>query len=116
LPRHYNLPDAPCLAYVEWFTRLGAPDPVARMYKISKASRNGCRHASIIPVSWIVQSTHLTPVWLSSGVKSTWTRDNIYDEAKTFFVNPALRPYDFVRFEKALALAPWPSSAPPNEA
>jgi hypothetical protein len=75
-----------------------------RVFKVSAASRAHQRYASVIPIHFILQSTHLIPEFPSSAFNTEWTSENVYQQAKTFFVNPFIRHYDFARFEDALAL------------
>ena len=83
------------LAYVEWFTPFRDPEPDTGMFKVSHSSRNHRRRSSIIPITQIVQSCHLLPIW-GKKVDSTWTSRNILDKCTRFFVNPYLRHHDFI--------------------
>ncbi|KAH9942200.1 uncharacterized protein BXZ73DRAFT_87866 [Epithele typhae] len=84
------------LAYVEWFTPFRAePDPVNGMFQVSVSKNHHRRRSSIIPVTSIVRSCHLIPVW-GREVDRTWTTDNVLDRCKKFFLNPYLRHHDFV--------------------
>ncbi|KAH9986164.1 hypothetical protein BJV77DRAFT_924420, partial [Russula vinacea] len=50
------------LAYIEWFTPFSArPDANHLMYRVSRSTRYGRRHASIVPVELFQQSVHLFP-------------------------------------------------------
>ncbi|KAM6490958.1 hypothetical protein JOM56_013578 [Amanita muscaria] len=50
------------LAYVEWFTPFRAcPEPDSMLYKIERSCQGNARLASVIPVSHITQSIHLSP-------------------------------------------------------
>ena len=51
------------LAYVEWFTPLRQLDPDTGMFKVSISTRNHHRRTSIIPITQIVRSCHLLPIW-----------------------------------------------------
>lgn len=74
------------------------------MYQVKPSTRAHQRRASIIPVELIHQSAHLLPVFPKSVLDTEWDEDNVYDKAKSFFVNPLLRHYDFARFNEALSL------------
>ncbi|RPD57369.1 hypothetical protein L227DRAFT_507016 [Lentinus tigrinus ALCF2SS1-6] len=97
----FRLPDAygrqfkHPVAYVEWFTPFRELDPNTGMFKISKSTCNHRRRASIIPLTQIVQSCHLIPVW-GKRVDRTWNTHNVLDKCTRFFVNPYLRHQDFV--------------------
>ncbi|KAJ7880811.1 hypothetical protein B0H14DRAFT_2253083, partial [Mycena olivaceomarginata] len=51
------------LAYVDWYKPLKTPVPNIRMHKVSLSSRNHCQHSSIIPITEILRSCHLIPVF-----------------------------------------------------
>ncbi|KZT11769.1 uncharacterized protein LAESUDRAFT_609333, partial [Laetiporus sulphureus 93-53] len=51
------------LAYVEWFTPFHAKDTVTGMYIISHSMRQHYRYAAMIPITEIVRTCHLIPVW-----------------------------------------------------
>ncbi|KAK0216895.1 hypothetical protein IW262DRAFT_1507425 [Armillaria fumosa] len=74
------------LAYVEWFTPLCKVDSQSGMFQIQYSAQNRCPNASIIPVTYLARSCHLTPC---SG-------DNILDTCKAFNLNLYLRHIDFV--------------------
>jgi hypothetical protein len=66
------------------------------MLSVSFASRNHRRHASIIPISSILQTCHLIPCFgRASAYDLGWTPEMIYDESLTFYLNPYLRHRDF---------------------
>jgi hypothetical protein len=58
----------------------------------------------VIPVGLILQSTYLVPEFASSAFNTDWTSEEIYQQAKSFFVSPFIRHYDFAPFEDRLAL------------
>ncbi|KAI0673307.1 hypothetical protein C8Q78DRAFT_941151, partial [Trametes maxima] len=51
------------LAYVEWFTSFTAVDSATGMYVVSPSTRRHERNVSVIPLTYIVRSCHLIPVW-----------------------------------------------------
>ncbi|KAK0490115.1 hypothetical protein EDD18DRAFT_1311102 [Armillaria luteobubalina] len=83
------------LAYIEWFTPLRKLDNHTGMFKVSRSTANQQQKSSIIPITYISCSCHLTPY---SGWKMdpTWTSENVLDRSKTFFINSYLRYIDFV--------------------
>jgi hypothetical protein len=83
---------------------MSGPTKDSRLFKVSISTRRHHQRASVIPIEYIVRSTHLIPKWPTSVLDTDWTSDNVYDKATTFYVNPYLRHDDFVRFEEARAL------------
>ena len=70
------------------------------MLSVSFASRNHRRHASIIPISSILQTCHLIPCFgHASAYDLGWTPETIYDESPTFYLNPYLRHRDTTHIE-----------------
>ncbi|KAJ7718055.1 hypothetical protein B0H16DRAFT_1678191 [Mycena metata] len=85
------------LAYVDWYKPLKAPVPNIRMHEVSLSSRNNRQNSSIIPVSHILRSCHLIPVF-GRSMDPTWTSDRVLDKCKSFYLNPYLRHHDFYLF------------------
>ncbi|KAK0484111.1 hypothetical protein EDD18DRAFT_1430165 [Armillaria luteobubalina] len=83
------------LAYIEWFTPLRKLDDHTGMFKVSRSTANQQQKSSIIPITYISCSCHLTP-YLGRKMDPTWTSENVLDRSKTFFVNSYLRYIDFV--------------------
>ena len=99
IPDHYGPEYREPVAFVEWFTPFRSePDADTGMFKVSHSSQNHRRRVSIIPLSQIVRSCHLIPVW-GKSVDRSWTSDNVLDRCKQFYVNPYLRHHDFVLFK-----------------
>ncbi|KAF8189632.1 hypothetical protein BJ912DRAFT_1058887 [Pholiota molesta] len=98
----FKLPDEfgtfPCpLAYVSWFKPLRHPVPGIGMYQVSFSSQNHRRRASIIPITDIVRTCHLIPVFGSASAQDLgWTAEKVVSEAPSFYLNPYLRHHDFV--------------------
>ena len=83
-----NTPPPGYLAYVEWFS----PIPVTRgpnhlLYKVTRLTQNGCRRASIIPVTSIIRSVHLLP---SFGLHTPreWNTFTVLELCNSFYINP----------------------------
>ncbi|KAI0676310.1 hypothetical protein C8Q78DRAFT_1084559, partial [Trametes maxima] len=88
------------LAYVEWFTPFNTVDSVTGMYVVSPSTRQHERHVSVLPLTHIIRSCHLIPVWGKSIQNHTISGD-ILDSLQTkFYVNPYLRHQDFVLFRQ----------------
>jgi hypothetical protein len=86
------------LAYIEWFTPLPAtPDPVNRMYKISRLFRNGEQHASIIPVEMILCSVHLFPRF-GPNTPQDWVSSTVLENCQSFFINPFRNMNSYLTF------------------
>jgi len=51
------------LAYLEWFTSLGNPDPLTGMHIVTHSTRQSCRNAAIVPVTQIVMGKGLGNPW-----------------------------------------------------
>lgn len=87
------------LAYVEWFTPFTAePDPAHRLYRLTRALRDGQRLASIVPVAYVLQSVHLWPQF-GARVPRDWTSDNVLDECPSFFVSPFANRYNHINIQ-----------------
>ncbi|KAI0755849.1 hypothetical protein C8Q74DRAFT_1305710 [Fomes fomentarius] len=87
IPVTYGIRIKHPVAYVEWFTPFHTIDANTGMYRISHSTRNHRRHVSIIPITQIVRSIHLIPVW-GKSVDCTWTSHNVLDKCRRFLVNP----------------------------
>ena len=76
------------LAYIEWFTRLGNPDPNTGLYSITRSTRNAQRNAEIVSVDRIIRGCHLI-ARCGQSILSSWTTDNVLELNSTqFLVNP----------------------------
>ncbi|KIL55290.1 hypothetical protein M378DRAFT_49930, partial [Amanita muscaria Koide BX008] len=76
------------LAYVEWFTPFRAsPEPDSKLYKIERSCQGNSRLASVIPVSHITQSIHLSPLPSGRVMPHEWNSNNILDNCRSFLVN-----------------------------
>ena len=83
------------LAYVRWFRRFSpVTDQRLGMYKTSVSAP--AKGYAIIPITSIVRSCHLLPVF-EDQFDETGT-DNDVDERSHFFLNPYLRHIDFFLF------------------
>jgi hypothetical protein len=65
-----------------------------RMHQVSLSSRAHRQRSSIIPITEIVRSCHLIPVF---GRKANpgWTSATVLDLCPKFYLNPYLRHHDF---------------------
>ena len=76
------------LAYVEWFS----PIPVTAglhhgLYRVSRLTCHGRRHASIIPVNSILCSVHLFPVFRPHASQE-WNTFSVLEMCDSFYINP----------------------------
>lgn len=85
------------LAYVDWYKPLNPPVKNIKMHEVSLSSRDHRQHSSIIPVSQILRSCHLIPIF-GKSVDPMWTADRVLDQCKSFYLNPYLRHHDFYLF------------------
>ncbi|KAJ7808119.1 hypothetical protein B0H14DRAFT_3091164 [Mycena olivaceomarginata] len=69
------------VAYVDWFKSLQRP--------VSLSSRAHCQRSSIIPITEIVRSCHLIPVF-SRKANPGWTSATVLDLCPKFYLNPYL--------------------------
>ncbi|EKM74821.1 hypothetical protein AGABI1DRAFT_47382 [Agaricus bisporus var. burnettii JB137-S8] len=93
----FRLTDNPSetpLLYVHWFKPLRDPVPDLGMYQVSFSSHNLQRRASVISVIDIIGSCHLIPKF-GGTIDTTWTSDNVFDQAPAFYLNPYTRYWDF---------------------
>lgn len=85
------------LAYIEWFKPLTNFISDIGMYKISPSTRGHRPNSIIIPITDIVRSCHLVPVF-GHAINANWTSDRVLDQSKSFYLNPYLRHHDFFLF------------------
>ena len=80
LPPHH-------LAYVQWFTPFQAnSEPKTGLYKVSHLIQNNDPVVSIVPVSNIAQSVHLSPL-PGCPMPRDWTSDIVVEKCDNFLVN-----------------------------
>lgn len=96
LPEDYGIFPHP-LAYVDWYKPLQPPVANIRMHELSLSSRNHRQNSSVIPITDILRSCHLIPLF-GKVVNPTWTSDRVLDQCKSFYLNPYLRHHDFYLF------------------
>ncbi|KAJ4484469.1 hypothetical protein C8R41DRAFT_769753 [Lentinula lateritia] len=73
------------------------PVPDSNMFQTSYAHRQHAKHGTILPLSQIVQTCHLTPHF-GQKMNRAWDSANILDSAEKFYLNPYLRHRDFYLF------------------
>ncbi|KAI0685692.1 hypothetical protein BC835DRAFT_1382786 [Cytidiella melzeri] len=86
------------LVYVEWFTPFQLYDDITGMFSVAPSQRNRRCRASIIPITAIVRSCHLIPVW-ARAANIYWTSENVLEQCTRFYVNTYLQNTDFVLFQ-----------------
>lgn len=98
LPAGFGEVSNEILAFVEWFSPDGY-DKELGMEKVKPVFKTYMdktyRHASIIPVTNILRSCHISPV-CGKNINPAWTSENVLDQAKRFYVNPYITHMDFV--------------------
>ena len=93
-----SLDVSPYLAYVEWFSPFAAaPDPKHQMYKVTRATKNGQRSASIVRVDALLGSVHLFPRFGATTPRE-WNTFTVMDHCNTFYVNPFADVDSYLRF------------------
>jgi len=86
------------LAYLEWFTSLGNPDPLTGMHTVTRSTRQSRRNAAIVPVTQIACRCHLIGK-LGKEISSAWTMDNVLEQQGTYYyVNPYVHVDMFTTF------------------
>ncbi|KAJ6550701.1 hypothetical protein B0H10DRAFT_2379627 [Mycena sp. CBHHK59/15] len=93
LPDQYGIYPDP-LAYIDWFKPLTQPVANIGMHQVSLSSRGLRQNSGIVPITDIVCSCHLIPVF-GRSVNPTWTSELVLDQCKSFYLNPYLRHHDF---------------------
>ncbi|PPQ71533.1 hypothetical protein CVT26_010393 [Gymnopilus dilepis] len=97
LPAEFRLTTP--LAYIDWFTPFRNPQADTGMYMISQSTNTHDRRASVIPISDIVRSCHLIPVFGQAPAKNLgWKSETVLEQCKKFYFNPYLRHHDFYQF------------------
>ena len=90
------------LTYIEWFTKLGSPDPNTGLHSVTRSTRQGKRNAEVVSVDRIVRACHLIPRF-GHAVSSTWTTDNVLElNSLHYFVNPYINVDTFTVLKPAL--------------
>lgn len=97
LPGIYGLHTAHPLAYVEWYTPFGVPDPVTGLFTIRRSTRNNHVYGEIIGVDRIVRNCHLLPKY-GRKKDTTWTTVNVVERCPAFFPNPYSDTHSFCLF------------------
>ncbi|KAF8337229.1 hypothetical protein F5887DRAFT_890749 [Amanita rubescens] len=90
------------LAYVEWFTPFQrTPEPKTGLYKVSRSFQQNARVASIVPVTDISQSIHLSPL-PGRSMPREWNSHTVLEECNTFLVNPFTDYRTYLLFQSSL--------------
>ncbi|KAF9470583.1 hypothetical protein BDN70DRAFT_909500 [Pholiota conissans] len=94
-PLYHELFNEP-LVYLYWFKPLCMPIEGLGMCMTSFSSHNPCQQASIIPLSSILRSCHLIPVFRSHAAATLgWMVAMVINKSPTFYLNPYLCHHDF---------------------
>ncbi|KAJ7898890.1 hypothetical protein B0H14DRAFT_3080756 [Mycena olivaceomarginata] len=81
LPERYGIYDG-TLAYVDWFKPLNPPVADIGMHQVSLSSRNLRQNSEVIPITDIVRSCHLIPVFGRLTLNPTWTSEHVLDQCE----------------------------------
>ncbi|KAH9951170.1 hypothetical protein B0H21DRAFT_685589 [Amylocystis lapponica] len=95
LPRQFGPYSWP-LAYVEWFTEFHQPDPLTKMYHISRSTRHRRRNAAIVHLDDLVRPCHLVPK-CTTEISPNLTMHNVYETATMFVLNPFIDVHMFIQ-------------------
>ncbi|KAJ7779093.1 hypothetical protein B0H16DRAFT_1878677 [Mycena metata] len=85
------------VAYVNWFKPLQQPVVGLGMHQVSLSRRMNRQNSSIIPVTDILRSCHLIPVF-GKVANRTWESGIVLNQCDKFYLNPYLRHHDFFLF------------------
>jgi Plavaka transposase len=86
------------LTYVEWFSPPSTPDPSHRMCRITRQfGSHGRRSASVIPLTDILRSVQLFPVF-GPVASRVWKGATVLEECQSFYVNPFLDKHMYQNF------------------
>ncbi|KAJ7159504.1 hypothetical protein C8R46DRAFT_906545 [Mycena filopes] len=85
------------VAYIDWFKPLQPPVSGLGMHQVSLSTRMNRQHSAVIPITDIVRSCHLIPAF-GRRANRAWESGTVLDTAKSFYLNPYLRHYDFFLF------------------
>ncbi|KAJ3859357.1 hypothetical protein EV359DRAFT_68232 [Lentinula novae-zelandiae] len=87
------------LAFLHLFKSFNRhPVPNSNMFQTSYAHQQHAKHGTILPLSQIVQTCHLTPHF-GQMMNRAWDSANILDSAEKFYLNPYLQHPDFYLFQ-----------------
>ncbi|KAM6497273.1 hypothetical protein JOM56_007746, partial [Amanita muscaria] len=86
------------LAYVEWFTAFRAsPEPDSKLYKVERSYQGNDHLASIVPVTNITQSIHLSPL-PGRVIPREWNSNTVLDNCRSFLVNAFCDTHSYLAF------------------
>ncbi|KAM6499250.1 hypothetical protein JOM56_004758 [Amanita muscaria] len=86
------------LAYVEWFTPFKAsPEADSKLHKVERSRHGNGRLSSIIPVTDIAQSIHLSPL-PGRVIPREWNSNTVLDNCRSFLVNAFSDSHTYLSF------------------
>ncbi|KAF8987416.1 hypothetical protein BDQ17DRAFT_1435655 [Cyathus striatus] len=93
------------MAFVHWFKAFSAnPIKDLDMFKVSLSTNTHVQNAGVIPISRIVRTCHLLPVF-GEKITSEWLSPGALQNLElSFFLNPYIRHYDFYFFRYQYSL------------
>ncbi|KAH9481130.1 hypothetical protein JR316_0005650 [Psilocybe cubensis] len=93
------------LLYVRWFKPLRLPQTEAGLCETSWSSRHGATRATVVPLTDVVRSCHLMPLFGRHIAKELgWQAIDVLHQAPKVALNPYLRLYDFYWFRYKLSM------------
>ncbi|KAI0309378.1 hypothetical protein OF83DRAFT_71149 [Amylostereum chailletii] len=92
---HGTPPPPKHLAYIEWFTPFTDMDADSRMYRVSRAMKDGRRLAEVIPVECIERSVQLFPRFGTTAPRH-WNSYNVLELCSSFRANPFLDKHTYM--------------------
>ncbi|KAL0565419.1 hypothetical protein V5O48_016604 [Marasmius crinis-equi] len=74
------------LAYIEWYTPFGRPDPITSLITLKPSTRNHHAHGEVLSVTQIVRNCHLTPFY-GRAINHSWNSENVVEKCRVFNFN-----------------------------
>ena len=85
LPPQFGIISSP-LAYIEWFTPLGVPDPITGMHVVRRSTRRCEPNTELVTVDRLIRGCHLIGK-AGRVMDRAWTNENVLQKAMNFWVN-----------------------------
>ena len=90
------------LAYIKWFTCLGALDPNTGLHSVTHSTCQAQRNVEIVLADRIVRGCHFMPRF-GQSILSSWTTANVLElESIQYFINPYINVDSFTLLKHSL--------------